>query len=662
MMLRHQGSAGHRELESDPSGEICYENSIRSNGMELESPHDPQMQKGNYSTFKGELSQVLERLDHLEGRAEATRRAEESARAATKEAREATRRADEASEKAAHLIASLSMLAETVSTQNAALVEEVSKLSVVRESRGKAGQPSTDDIYDELEGLKRAQKRIQDDILSKATQISSMSMAQEDNFRTLNMCVETCKASRAESERAAQEIRAIQSELKQSSASITSMTQGRISGANGNPISSQDSSAIDGLRRDVSSLQQHIQSVASNSAQQVQQIQKHVNSIVEFAEKINIRQESASKELADIKHQVASGSQFNGRRDRMQPVPLNGGMDSLKRDIDELAMAMGEVAGRFSSMEQDVTVAFASCARAVDVKEVENHMISRHNALEDKIMLLGRQIAHTKDQNASSPASNRHSDSFADSERGSYGSGREGTAANRPPAWGTPQSQQPGMPMQGMPFVQVPIVPMGGPGMVQFTGRAPSSHLAIAMKQGMAQQAQASAGRFTRISTDGVRETDSLASESRLSTGSSSRENVRAQHPSNRVLKTYPKAEGEGGSRAGGSFSRAATYDRANIHSDPSGQTRNPSSSTGAMMLAGNGVGPSLSSNPPAAPFLSRLQQPSTSNSNDGSRTYVSPQHSSPTSSQLPQSGSGPLPFEGQSMVHQMSQMMFQSS
>ena len=133
-----------------------------------------------------------------------------------------------------------------------------------------------------------------------------------------------------------------------------------------------------------------------------------------------------------------------------------------------------------------------------------------------------------------------------------------------------------------VPVNMMPMYPTMQPGMIPFGARAPSTaHLPAMMKQGMVQQAQASAGRFTRMSTDGE-----------FQSGPSSSMQSRVQPPSNRVMKVKPE-EGTGMERR---ISRADPK-------SPRESRASPSSSPGP---SSSGL---LTAPPPAAPFLSRLQQ-----------------------------------------------------
>lgn len=595
------------------------------------------------------LIQIIERLEYLESRAEATRRAEEAARVAAKEAKDAARRAED-------LISSLSQLSPQMKGSNS-----------VSGSEGRL--KLSDDVAEELEGLKRAQKRLQDELLSKATQISSMSMAQEDAFRSLNMLSETCRQVKADGERASVEIQSIQAELRKNGTVTSRSATSSISG--GPPQATDPGLAVEGLRRDLTTLQQQV-TVNSSATQQVQQVQKNVGSIVDFAEKLSARQEALSKEIADIRQHLASkGSSIPvsapKKPDPPPPLPSstpehassNVAVESLRKDVEELAMAMGEVAGRFSSMEQDITQAFASCARAVDVKEIENHFISRQTALEDKVASLGKQIASIKDVHvptASSPSSasannHRPSEGYPDSDRGSSGShpimmmgGPQPQMVPTARAWGTPMASphqsQAGVALNGMPMVPVNIMPMYPTmqaGMVPFSRAASSIHLGAMMKQGMMQgqaqammqgQAQMNAGRFTRVSGDGF---DGPQSGASVSVPSS-----KAQLPSNRVMKVKPDE----------------VLGRERMQSFSRGNPSSPRPLEEARGAAGGSQSPvsgPLVTNPPAAPFLSRLQE----NQRSSSDGYRSPARSSP------QPGGGFQPqFLDESMVQQMQNMM----
>ena len=606
--------------------------------------------------------QIIERLNYLENRAESTRRAEEAARAATKEAKEATRRAEEASDKCAQLI------------------KEMGGISAVPGNREKGASVAAVDVSEELEGLKRSQKRLQDELLSKSSQISSISMAQEDAFRSLNMLTETCRLARAESERASSDIQGLQMELRRNGAN--SQAANVTSGA---PL---DASIVDRLRQEVAALQQQVASANSSSSQQIQQMQKNVSSIVDFAEKASARHEAVTREVADIKQHLLSkginpavSAPPQARRfdAPSPPESSSNGVEALRKDVEELAMAMGEVAGRFSSMEQDITQAFASCARAVDVKEIENHLISRSTALEDKVAALGKQLNLIKENHISSPPTHgyqpRQSEGYTEGERGGSQNSRESHPLlssqhqyqsqpqltvgqpGVPRAWGTPQSQ-PGMMSMGMmqPMVPVQVMPMHNPmqpGMVQFQPRAGSSpssaQLAAMTKQGMMQQAQASAGRFTRMSNDGDFASYSYSGPS--SSAASSQQQQRAQHPSNRVLKVKPD---EGTGRESPRDTRLQSFSR------PQGDPSSPQRSLGPG--PGPSSGPLLSANPPAAPFLSRLQlQEAHRASADGRMDgrIVSPPQSGGSAPAGPHSMPG---FLEESMLSQMQAMTNGSS
>lgn len=131
-MNRLRASETHltSHLAQEPSGEIDFDDHgqkgkhgvptiVNSNGSHGEPPW---------------LIQLIERLEYLESKAEATRRAEEAARAATKEAKEATRRAEDASDKCEKLMRDIGR----------------NGLSAVTENQGKGA-----DVWEELDGLKR---------------------------------------------------------------------------------------------------------------------------------------------------------------------------------------------------------------------------------------------------------------------------------------------------------------------------------------------------------------------------------------------------------------------------------------------------------------------------------------------------------------------------
>ncbi|GAX74891.1 hypothetical protein CEUSTIGMA_g2337.t1 [Chlamydomonas eustigma] len=59
--------------------------------------------------------------------------------------------------------------------------------------------------------------------------------------------------------------------------------------------------------------------------------------------------------------------------------------EALESEIQQLAMALGELAGRTVSMERDLALTLTSYARVVDLKESENHLLDRQQQLHDEV-------------------------------------------------------------------------------------------------------------------------------------------------------------------------------------------------------------------------------------------------------------------------------------
>ncbi|GAX76134.1 hypothetical protein CEUSTIGMA_g3577.t1 [Chlamydomonas eustigma] len=62
--------------------------------------------------------------------------------------------------------------------------------------------------------------------------------------------------------------------------------------------------------------------------------------------------------------------------------------EALESQIQHLAMAVGELAGRTVAMERDLTLTLTSYARVVDLKESENHLLDRQQQLHDEVEMV----------------------------------------------------------------------------------------------------------------------------------------------------------------------------------------------------------------------------------------------------------------------------------
>lgn len=521
------------------------------------------------------LDSVLQRLEYLESRAGELQRAEEVARAATQAAEEAISQAAAATKNSASLAKEMAelhkwqgeMAAATTEVVFAAVQEEVTSLRASHTGGGgdRGGSGSRDgvgcvgprapsagtvlrqagnieDLYDEIQQLKPAQKRLVSELAVKSTQIASVNAAVLVSSDRVDMALDTCKRAAADATQLSERMKQMRVDVGNSSSDskwaaeaigILEEAIGKLQGdldgvkqqikhgpgqgsSKGSTIATSGATLCSDpsfrpLWQEIELLQHQVSQLAStgggggqdpHAAAVMARTQQHITSLVRLSEALTARQDQMAQEMFTLRSSSAAAAAAAAAASHQQhPLFSRGGGGGeedprLKREVEHLSMAMEEVAGRFVSMEQDIAKAFAGCVRVVEIKELENHLMSRHGQLQQEVEAITVAVRHM-DRDMTDAATKVKAAgmvrSAAWSEQGSGGGGGGG---------GRPMVMMQAVPMQ-MQHMQMQAVPM------QQLQHPPARKVSLAFQAAagasgaLVSNASLGAGRFSRMAALG---------------------------------------------------------------------------------------------------------------------------------------------------------------
>lgn len=141
---------------------------------------------------------------------------------------------------------------------------------------------------------------------------------------------------------------------------------------------------------DVNNMRAAVNAVTASSntcSHELTAAQNHINSLVKLSEAMSNKQESMGRDVSELikasmvaKNTVGPAGVPSG--------DMEGRLSTLESDLNQLAGFAGQVTGRVSVLEKDIVDTLSSYVRIVDLKESENHLLSRHDQLHDEIEVI----------------------------------------------------------------------------------------------------------------------------------------------------------------------------------------------------------------------------------------------------------------------------------